>query len=154
MSKKTVAEETQEHIERVMELIDFTIKEMSQKAIEHDASKLEEPELSIFAIYGEKLKNVTYGSEQYKKYLKEMKVALDHHYSVNRHHPEFFKNSVRGMNLMDLLEMICDWKAATERRKDGDVYKSIKINKERFGYSDELEEILLNTVKLLEKYDD
>ena len=50
------------------------------------------------------------------------------------------------MNLVDLLEMACDWMAAAERHADGDVLKSIEINQKRFGYSDELKRILLNTV--------
>ena len=53
------------------------------------------------------------------------------------------------MNLIDLLEMIGDWKAASERHADGDVCKSLLINKERFDYSDELYYILKNTVDFL-----
>ena len=78
-----------------------------------------------------------------------MKEGLDIHYANNRHHPEHFDNGIQGMNLLDLLEMICDWKAASERHADGDVYKSIEINQERFGYSDELKIILKNTVEFL-----
>ena len=53
------------------------------------------------------------------------------------------------MNLVDLIEMICDWKAASERHADGDIYKSIEINQKRFGYSDELKQILKNTIEIL-----
>ena len=31
---------------------------------------------------------LTYGSDEYKACLTEMKPALDHHYAANRHHPE------------------------------------------------------------------
>ena len=120
----------------------------------HDKSKLESPELEIFAIYGPKLKKSTYGSEEYKQFLKEMKVALDHHYRHNRHHPEHFENGIRDMNLVDLIEMVRDWKAATLRHNDGDIQKSIEINQTRFGYSDELKQIIQNTVKLLEERSD
>ena len=58
--------------------------------------------------------------------------------------------TLRGMTLVDLLEMICDWKAATMRHIDGDIYKSLVDNKKRFGISDDLYEILLNTVKMIE----
>lgn len=54
------------------------------------------------------------------------------------------------MSLMDLMEMLVDWKAATEMTKDGDIYKSIEKNQRRFGYSDELKSILLSTLKELE----
>jgi hypothetical protein len=53
------------------------------------------------------------------------------------------------MSLIDLLEMICDWKAATLRHNDGNIQRSITINKERFKYGDELEAILRNTAELL-----
>ena len=52
------------------------------------------------------------------------------------------------MNLVDLIEMICDWTAATLRHDTGDIVKSIEINQKRFNYSDELKEIFLNTVEL------
>jgi hypothetical protein len=50
------------------------------------------------------------------------------------------------MSLIDLIEMICDWKAATLRHNDGDINKSIELNKDRFGYSDDLAQIFKNTV--------
>ena len=53
------------------------------------------------------------------------------------------------MNLIDVIEMLCDWKAATMRHADGDIKKSIEINQKRFGYSDELKAILLNTIEFM-----
>lgn len=58
--------------------------------------------------------------------------------------PEF---GISGMNLIDLIEMLCDWKAATIRHNDGDIRKSIAINQKRFGYSDEMKRFMLNTVE-------
>lgn len=87
-----------------------------------------------------------------------MAKGLEHHYVNNRHHPEYFKSDIpeasgiKNMNLVDLVEMFCDWKAATLRHKDGDIIKSIEQNQVRFGYSDDLKAIFLNTAKLLEPY--
>ena len=50
------------------------------------------------------------------------------------------------MNLVDLTEMICDWMAATMRHADGDIYKSLEINRKRFNIPDVLVKILKNTV--------
>lgn len=108
-------------------------------------------EKEIFDQFTPLLKNSTYGSEEYKKFLTEMKVGLDHHYENNSHHPEHFDNGIQGMSLFDLLEMLCDWKAATMRHADGDIHKSIEINQKRFGYSDELKKIFLNTLYELNK---
>ena len=75
-----------------------------------------------------------------------MKPALDSHYADNPHHPEHYDNGIKDMDLVDLIEMICDWKSATLRHNDGDIYKSIELNQKRFGYSDELKQIFKNTV--------
>jgi hypothetical protein len=53
------------------------------------------------------------------------------------------------MDLIDLVEMFCDWKAATLRHKDGDINKSIEINSQRFKMSDQLKKIFINTLKVI-----
>lgn len=137
------------HIKRVNELlIQFCIG-LQARAISHDDTKLEEPEKSLFDEFTPKLKDVTYGSEEYKKFLSELKPALDHHYNNNSHHPEFYENGVDGMDLFDLVEMFLDWKAASERHADGDIYKSIQINQKRFNLSDQLVSIFKNTAEYL-----
>ena len=140
-------EDTEEHIENVEANLFIIVKELRRRARNHDASKLEEPEKPVFDEVTGKLKGLTYGSEEYKEQLKEMKVALDHHYANNRHHPEHFENSVEGMTLVDVIEMFCDWSAATHRHADGDIGKSINHNAERFGYSSTLGKIFVNTAK-------
>lgn len=54
------------------------------------------------------------------------------------------------MNLIDLLEMFCDWKAASERHNDGNLRKSIEINATRFGMSPDLVSIFENTMLLVD----
>jgi hypothetical protein len=77
-----------------------------------------------------------------------MKPALDNHYANNRHHPEHFGEAgILGMNLIDLLEMLLDWKASSGRHSNGNIWRSIEINQRRFGYSDELKGILQNTIR-------
>jgi hypothetical protein len=46
------------------------------------------------------------------------------------------------MSLICLMEMLCDWIAATKRTKNSNILKSIEENQKRFGYSDELKDIL------------
>ena len=138
---------TMRHIETVRNYLSFFVNQLIERGILHDQSKLESPEVDIFEEYTPKLRAVTYGSDEYKQFLKEMKPAVDHHYAHNRHHPEYFKNEIQGMHLIDLMEMLCDWKAAGLRHGDGDLLKSIEINQKRFGYGDELKGILINTAK-------
>jgi hypothetical protein len=144
--------QTLEHIRTVQALLGCVIRDLSRRQEAHDASKLESPEAEAFDEFTPKLAACTYGSEEYRSYLAAMKPALDHHYAHNDHHPEHFgPGGIGGMSLVQLLEMIVDWKAATLRHNDGDIRRSVEQNQKRFGYSDELKRILLNTIPLLEE---
>lgn len=147
-TKEDCIRDTKEHISQVREFMLMFAQELIKRALAHDKSKLENPEVDIFTEYTPKLKHSTYGSDEYKMFLKEMQVALKHHYSNNSHHPEHYENGIRGMDLADAVEMICDWKAATMRHADGDITKSIELNKNRFNYSSDLEQIFKNSVKM------
>jgi len=139
-------EDTINHKQEVENVLCYICDVLSKRAVDHDNSKLESPEKEIFDLYTPKLKNTTYGSDEYKNYLKEMQVALKHHYSNNSHHPEHHKNGIKDMDLVDLIEMIADWYAATKRHDDGNIIKSLEINQSRFNYSDELKQIFTNTI--------
>lgn len=144
-------EDTQAHIKRVQELMAICGNIIFDRAMVHDASKLESPEKEIFDEYTPKLKDSVYGSDEYKSFLAGMGGALQHHYQNNSHHPEHYENGIDGMSLFDLIEMVCDWKAAGERHATGSIYKSLEHNKSRFGVSEQLQSILQNTVKEFEK---
>jgi hypothetical protein len=146
-------QDTLQHIEQVRHFMDKVIADLIARAACHDASKLESPEKDVFDEFTPRLKSSTYGSEEYKEYLQAMGGALKHHYAKNSHHPEHRPNGIKGMSLVDLLEMLCDWKAATLRHANGDIRRSIEQNQQRFGYSDELKGILFNTLPLLEQED-
>lgn len=142
---------TMQHIKTVEKFINLFIRELLDRSEKHDTSKLEHPEVELFAKYTPKLASSTYGSEEYNNFRKEMGVALNHHYANNRHHPEHFKNGVNDMNLVDLVEMLCDWKASSMRHNDGNIRKSIEVNASRFGISPQLVKILENTAELFDK---
>ena len=153
----TVAEcqvETQKHIETVRRYIRFMIDKIEMRGVKHDSSKLESPEVEVFAEYSPKLNNTVFGSEEYFANLEGMKPALDHHYASNRHHPEHFVNGINDMTLVDILEMFCDWKASTLRYNDGNLLKSIETNAERFHMDGQLKQILINTARMLDEHED
>jgi hypothetical protein len=112
----------------------------------HDASKLTEPEKSAYDIITPKLKDSVYGSDEYRATIREMKPAIHHHYAHNTHHPEHWENGINDMSLFDLLEMICDWQAASERHTTGDIRKSLELNTERFKLEPQLVSIIKNTL--------
>jgi hypothetical protein len=138
---------TMVHARRVDELLLSLVSDILGRVTRHDRSKLEPPEKDTFDEYSPKLKASTYGSAEYKSFLAEMQVALDHHYGANRHHPEHFADGVAGMTLVDLVEMLADWKAAGERHADGSMARSLEIQKDRFGISDQLQAVLVNTAR-------
>lgn len=151
--------ETRKHQQEVSKMLIWFATELLRRAAEHDNSKLEKPERDIFIEYTPKLKNTTYGSDEYNEYLKEMKVGLDHHYSENKHHPEFndihgfsfqtLNSPIRSMDLLDIVEMLFDWYAATKRHADGCIGTSISKNEKRFGINDQLSQIFRNTIGLI-----
>jgi hypothetical protein len=57
---------------------------------------------------------------------------------------------ISGMNLIDILEMACDWKAASLRHANGNFSRSVELCSERFGISAQLSQIILNTASLFE----
>jgi len=196
--EKATNNDTFRHIERVRNLLNACVVEIMRRGELHDQSKLDHPEVEVFTEFTPKLAGSTYGSDEYKSFLKAMGPALDHHYANNRHHPEFFpwhcavcnrqysnaeyeeapqgpndtgwrycpvcsgpglvyetqlmhkpQLGINGMNLIDILEMLVDWKAAGERHANGCIRKSIDINAKRFNLSPQLEMILHNTADLL-----
>jgi hypothetical protein len=139
--------DTLRHSLRVGELVGDAVKELVDRSVRHDISKTLEPEVGVFNEFTPKLRTSTYGSDEYKGFLAAMGEGLAHHYANNRHHPEHFTDGVNDMTLVDLIEMLADWKAATERHADGDLARSLDIQRERFGMSDQLYRILWNTAR-------
>ena len=145
--------ETMKHIEKVRKYLRIFTDKLTARGVNHDATKLEPPEVELFAEYTPKLATTEYNSEEYKQCLTSLKIALDHHYATYRHHPEHFSNGINDMNLIDIMEMLADWKAASERQHNGNLLTSIEQNAVRFKMSDQLKQILLNTVKTLDEMD-
>lgn len=141
--------DTKAHIQKVQNNMHHAINMLGKRAHFHDASKLQEPEKSGFDAMMGRLSNAVYGSDDYKAALAEGKPTIEHHYKVNDHHPEHWPNGINDMSLLSILEMLCDWKAASERTKQGSIQQSLPINKERFGIDNQLYQILENTVKEL-----
>ncbi len=141
--------DTIDHITKVRaRLVEFQVL-LDTRAALHDRSKLEEPEKSGYDRLTVALKDIVYGTDEYRAALAEAKPVIDHHYAYNSHHPEHYPNGIAGMSLLDIVEMLCDWKAASERTKQGSIAQSLVHNKQRFGIDDQLAAILENTVKEL-----
>ncbi len=58
-------------------------------------------------------------------------------------------SGINDMTLIDIIEMFCDWKAASLRHADGDFLESLEYNRKRFNISEQLHDIFLNTANAL-----
>ncbi len=139
--------ETIKHIHRVRHFLYLMIEELDKRARNHDQCKLESPEAEIFGEWTPELAKTEYDSPEYRAMLEKIKPAIDHHYAKSRHHPEHWPNGVDGMTLIDVVEYLCDCKAATERNKNGNIRTSIEKNAVRHNLSPQLAQIMQNTVR-------
>ena len=140
-------EDTFAHKDRVHELVNQMAGCLVRRGYNHDNSKLEPPEKPLFDAHTTALKGLKYGSDEYRGQLALLKPALDHHYAANAHHPEARAEGVAAMSLLDLLEMLADWKAAGERhqRADCNLVNSLKVNRARFHIPDQIFRQLIST---------
>ncbi len=139
--------DTLKHIMRIQELLHLCVRNLLDRADKHDRSKLSPKEKQTFDQFTPRLATSIFGSEEYKVFLEEMKPALDNHYKENKsHHPNYHANGIDDMNLLDMVEMLIDWKASSERHETGNILESININAKRFKMSEQLVNLFKNTV--------
>jgi hypothetical protein len=141
--------DTLKHIKGVQKRLLKIANLLIERSMNHDQSKLEEPELSGFANAPD-LNSMTYNSPEYNENLKKIQDTLNHHYANNRHHPQHFKNGINDMNILDIFEMLCDWADSSKRNKNGNLKFSIEQNANKFNISPQLAKILENSIDLVE----
>jgi hypothetical protein len=135
-------QDTEQHIRKVQARLQEIISALTIRAAHHDETKLLEPEKAGYDALQDKLAGRDYDAIAWD-------VALSHHYAHNRHHPEHHTDGIAGMTLLDLAEMLSDWKAASERHGQESVETSLKAMSKRFGISKQFAAILVNTVREL-----
>jgi hypothetical protein len=137
--------DTLAHIHRVRDHIDVFVAEMLARGRAHDASKLEEPEKAVLDRVLPLLDGVAYGSPEYEAVVERARPALEHHWRRNSHHPEHHGPAgVAGMDLFDLVEMVCDWMAAAESYPGSEV--KLAYNVGLFGIEPQLASVIANTL--------
>ena len=138
--------DTLAHIVLVRDHLDSFIAEMLKRGARHDASKLTPAEKPTFDRVAPLLGGVSYGSAEYQALLEQAKPALQHHYAHNSHHPEHYgERGIAGMDLFDVVEMICDWMASARRHPSDGV--KLGYNVDLFGIEPQLASILANTLE-------
>jgi hypothetical protein len=147
---KVAGFDTLRHMETVRNILNVIIVELMKRGRDHDQEKLRDPEVQLFTELTPLIKSTTFGSPEYLEQKARLQVALDHHYARCRHHPQHFPNGVQDMNLIDLIEMLCDWKASSLRQHNGNLLKSIERCSEDFNIPPFLSCILKNTASFLD----
>lgn len=140
----------EEHMRKVGTRMRIVCNELMNRTVIHDESKLSEAEIHRgYEAHWDKIdKKIEWGTPEYDKHCEEFKDIIDLHREVNRHHPEFHDNDIRRMDLIDIMEMFCDWWAAGD-----DIDFSIEHNAKKYGIENSiLHEILKNTARRYDVY--
>ena len=104
-------------IERHRTIVSATLRaiayELMRRADLHDQSKLSLDEFEGFAKINRVGREHEYGSDEYFAALNAVDPnPIPLHYSRNDHHPEFHAK-ITYMEFPELVEMVCDWYAAS-----------------------------------------
>ena len=117
--------------------IALVIVKLLSRAIFHDMSKLRIDEIRGFSKLTTGYGSCRYDSPEYKARHKVLSETLKLHYERNSHHPEHYNGDVTKMDIIDIAEMVCDWKAAVHYAH-GDIKESIRIQKVKYRLEGQL----------------
>lgn len=102
------------HCSNLRQALGKVISNLQDRSARHDYSKLEDDEFDA-VIHYQKLDGLEYGSDEYKAKMEEIRGFTGEgwklHCKRNSHHPEHHE-PIDTMGLLDIIEMVCDWKAA------------------------------------------
>ena len=130
------------------------IEELSHRANVHDSSKYSNDETVGF-VKAIPYTNIKWGSTDIPNDIaNSLQDSLLIHHSRNDHHPEYFENGIEDMDLIQLLELACDWRAAMIRHKNFDIDETICVGQTRFKFCDSIARILQNTLERIDTYVD
>lgn len=133
------------HIASVQIKLERLVLEIIKRSKEHDSSKLIEPEISLWKKMDEEPR-CPYGTKEYFEKINRNKLVFDLHYKNNPHHPEHFLNGINDMDLVDVLELLCDWISYKEIISYSEAVKIVKQQAKRFNLSEQLTFIMINTL--------
>lgn len=133
------------HKRNVRKRMLFIADEIIKRADMHDDSKLDYPELG-WLVAMDKEGRAPYGSEAYFEKMKRWDCFFKHHYRENTHHPDHYDDKTYGMNIIDIVEMMCDVISYFDELESTKAFEIIDEQAERFGLSEELASILKATL--------
>jgi len=141
-----------DHRNKVQQWVQRIMKILEDRAKKHDLSKLND-ELELWKKLDE-YPRYKYGSSEYFEKLKRFKNVFYTHWAHNRHHYEYFRIKHHGniskiytdIDLVDLIEMMCDWLSYNETITVTDAKKLVAEQMKRLGMPKEIAALILNTI--------
>ena len=121
--------------------------QLLKRGCEHDNSKFDREE---FIRMSQILKSRKFFTNASTTLSDKEKEAIKHHWSHNRHHPEYFENSDE-MTELDILEMVCDWFARSLQYGTDFIPFVLERQENRFHFSEKQFEKILKYCRLMEQ---
>ena len=126
------------HRETVAEHLHNLADYFRHRAREHDRSKLRLDEFAGFSRINRIAREHPYGTQEYEESMDTEKGpdgCITLHFSRNAHHPEYHGHE-REMGLLDLMEMVADWKGAADTYGTNTLRDAMPVNRKRFDFDD------------------
>ena len=146
-----VVQSIYEHQQKVASVMRQVIHELVTRALTHDASKFTTQELRDNLVtlpdkWELQTKGHGYHSPEQEQHRARFAAEIARHRKANRHHPEYHVNGVNDMDLIDLIEMLCDWYVSAS-----DIDQSIRENSQDYEIPPHISRILENTASKLKE---
>lgn len=137
---------TLEHISHVRTYLFKILSLIQQRAADHDQSMLLEEEKSALDGFVPALADSVNGSPEHQKAVAGLLPAMQLHFQKNSHHIEHY-GKLNGMDLVDLIEWLCDQKAAALKDSDGDMSKRLLYFYQKYDFPVPLMDMINNTIE-------
>lgn len=140
-------QDTMEHKKQVSAIMQIVIDNLTKRMNDHDNSKLSSPEKEKYDECIPLIKQTVFGTPEYKDAVSKLGDALGHHYRNNDHHPEYHgEHGVIAMDLLQLIEMICDWRASAKRDNRDWIESFHYCCDEKYHIQEPLKRVLFTTI--------
>lgn len=143
------------HRDYVRVALGRVIHALTERSIEHDASKMLDDEFAGFSRINRVARVNKFGTPEYEESMEQEREVIDLHFSRNRHHPErpsilglasevergspdgftyWSASDAAAMSFLDVIEMVCDWWGARMGYDDPRPWSdSVALNLEKKG---------------------
>jgi hypothetical protein len=128
-----------QHKRWVAEYMQIVANELFRRAVIHDNSKFSSEEFEAYEEAFPGLQKYAYGTDEFRAELRKIEPAIEHHYKANH------LNGIADMDLIQVIEMVCDWLAASKRSQK-DICQGLEINQRRFGIEQQVINLISHTV--------